>query len=1403
MQNGRKISTKLIIAFLAVLCVSKVNARTAVTNTNGNKGGGDIPTPTAGCAPAAAVAILEFNNIRARLEGTGGTFFQNRAVSPAIAAYQVPKQNTEDDPYYAAIYSAGLWIGGEDPSGNVKVAAALFRQGNDFWPGPLDDNTADIDAETCQIFDQYFSISRAEVNAFVAWYADPSAFPGYSIPNSILNYPARGNTVRKQAGQEYTVTQNLAPFFDNDGDGFYNPNAGDYPKYDLLGNIDCRATRDVRLFGDTTIWFVFNDKGNTHTESGSIAPIGMEIHGQAFAFATNDEINDMTFYNYELINKSSFTFGNTYFGQWVDADLGNSNDDFVGCDASRGLGYAYNGDNDDEDANGVTGYGQTPPAIGVDFFEGPYADADLKDNPLTTDIPTAIAEGGIPYEGLGIGYGDGIVDNERYGMKKFVYYNIGGDPVNGDPGSALDYYNYLQGQWRAGSGGSQMSWGGDGTGIADGQAGAIPCDLIFPGESDPLHWSTQGVTPTPTVWSEGTENNTAGDRRFLQSAGPFTLEPGAINDLTVGIVYARALNGDNTSSITYLQVADDKAQALFDNCFKVLEGPNAPDVTIQELENELIIYLSNNNPISNNFNESANLKDATISIPDTLNGVYQGPESDRDTLKYYKFQGYQIYQVKTGNVSVTQLSDPAVARLIAQVDKEDEIGQLVNYEFDKSINANVPSEMVNGENKGIRHSFRITNDAFATGTDKRLVNHKTYHFIAMAYAHNSWQEIDPQNFSLGGQFKPYLASRTNSTGSGITAYSAIPHDPTVEDGGTVVNSNYGDQPEITRIEGQGNGGIELKLTASSEDQIVANNFNNYPTYQAGHGPITVKVIDPLNVAAGTYKLQVLDSTLSSPAGNTLDDAYWRLLVPNAAGGIDTVISDVSIASRYEQMFLDQGLSVTLKQVVEPGVNFETNSGLLGASLSYSQQGVDWLGGAFDIDGENELNWIRSGNQTYDVPGATPPVLSGYNDYIVAGTHIDPNQNYENLLSGTWAPYALTASIIAGNGDNFALSGSKVNNAPGIIVGVPFNGVPKYYASITNNTKLNLANLQSVDIVFTSDKNKWTKSVVFETGVDTGKTENNAWPFDKRRVPSVDKNFNAVDTSVVRDAHGNPSMGMSWFPGYAVNVETGERLNIAFGEDSGLPNDNGRDMQLNPSARRFDFDTAAFQLDTVLGGRHYVYILNTRYDESKEFDSLISIPRTFPTGINVTKSIRDAVANQVIWTGIPMTNQGESWLSSDATVQLRVEKPYEMFTTANSSNTEPIGNASRPMYQFNMDGFASLKNVQSVAEERLNTIKAVPNPYYAYSEYESGKLDTRIKITNLPEECVVSIYNVNGTLMRRFVKADPKTSLDWDLKNAVGIPVAGGMYLIHIDAEGIGEKIIKWYGVTRPTDLGGF
>ena len=43
------------------------------------------------------------------------------------------------------------------------------------------------------------------------------------------------------------------------------------------------------------------------------------------------------------------------------------------------------------------------------------------------------------------------------------------------------------------------------------------------------------------------------------------------------------------------------------------------------------------------------------------------------------------------------------------------------------------------------------------------------------------------------------------------------------------------------------------------------------------------------------------------------------------------------------------------------------------------------------------------------------------------------------------------------------------------------------------------------------------------------------------------------------------------------------------------------------------------------------------------------------------------------------------------------------------------------------------------------------------------------------------------------------AIEWDLKNAKGIPIASGVYLIHIDAPGLGERVIKWFGVNRKFD----
>jgi hypothetical protein len=153
------------------------------------------------------------------------------------------------------------------------------------------------------------------------------------------------------------------------------------------------------------------------------------------------------------------------------------------------------------------------------------------------------------------------------------------------------------------------------------------------------------------------------------------------------------------------------------------------------------------------------------------------------------------------------------------------------------------------------------------------------------------------------------------------------------------------------------------------------------------------------------------------------------------------------------------------------------------------------------------------------------------------------------------------------------------------------------------------------------------------------------------------------------------------------------------------------------------------------------------------------------------------------------------MATDVTIKLRINKEYKNYVATGENN-------GRPMYSWSMDEIATVIASEDKLKEALKLINIVPNPYYAFSEYERSRLETKVKITNLPEKCTVTIYAVNGKLIRTFKKDSPITSLDWDLTNFKSIPVAGGVYLIHVDVPGIGERVLKFFGGMRQVDLQG-
>jgi len=1344
----------------------------------------------AACAPATALRDLEWNNISALIE-TGGSLWQDRAVG--LSHYYAPK-----DGNVSVLYAGALWLGGLSPDQQLKLAAITYRfGGNDFWSGPLsNDGSAEISESECVKWDRFTITYRADAQRHRQYFecinsADcvvEESFPsGYSIPPYFFDYPAIGNT---SAGQDLY----LAPFYDFDGDGSYNPENGDYPWYDFLKEINCaERKRDdiVPLFGDQNYYWIFNDKGNIHSESGA-QPIGMEIRAQAFAFSTNDEVNNMTFYNYVLINQGSQTLQDTYFGTWIDLDIGGHVDDFVGCDVQRGLGYGYNGPAVDSPTGLSPGYGEYPPAVGVDFFEGPYQDADGVDNPLTDDILEAIDLKGIPYKGIGIGYGDGVIDNERFGMRKFLYH-VSGSSANGTPEFPIHFYNYMRGYWRNGQ---RMSYGGNALNTGTNQD--ISADYMFPGNSDPLHWGTLGTVVD--AWDEVSAGNIASDRRFMQSAGPFTLEPGDYNNITVGVVYARASQGNPFESVKLVLSADDKAQALFDNCFELISGPDAPDVAVQELNKEVILYLNNEDFQSSNYREGYSLIDPTIPEFNTTG------EPLTEEQRSYSFQGYMIYQLSGSNVSSGELNDVTKARLIAQCDIQDEVENIINYNKDESTQETVPSLMVSGSNSGLQHTFRVTTDAFAQG-DNKLVNHKTYYFMAIAYGYNNYEEF---NINLGsGQDQAFLSSRKATFGP-IQVISAIPHIVTPEAGGTILYSAYGTEIALTQHEGKGNGEQYIRLTENTEESILNENVVEDIQYLAGNSPVKVMVVDPLRVPSANFELRLSNGEEDIDA----DNSFWVLI---NLDNNETYSSIRSIDLLTEELVMQWGLSVSWYQYMY-SVDEAHFIEPVGSSIQYESPDQPWLRGFADDDSDSPFNWIRAGYSILDDLEATE-FETLYNDYKdgdanpMAGGNFptDARELYESMVDGTWSPYCLVSSSTYIDEllmwmNNVAPTSSKLRG-----------DLSPFQIKFVSNIK----GLNNVDVVYTDNKQLWTRCPVLEMQSNAALSEGNADKMQLRKSPSVDKNGRMSGTQGCNEneatSNGTQPAGMGWFPGYAIDISTGERLNMAFGEDSWMVGENGRDMIWNPTSRVL----TDLGNDFLCGGQHWIYIFkNLRHlmsgdeDYMPAYDSGNYVYSLLNNQGNIAAAHLKNLFASCTWVGSALLNSQyelkspeDGLIPNDVRIELRVSRPYEKHSTSipddNPWDFTGAENAWNPYYTFNTFGLEASINSSAALNETLDLINIVPNPYYAFSTYEANKVDNRVKITNLPQVCTISIYNLTGTLIRQFEKADPITSLDWDLKNNKNIPIASGTYIIHIDVPGAGEKILKWFGVMRPVDLDNF
>jgi photosystem II stability/assembly factor-like uncharacterized protein len=409
-----------------------------------------------------------------------------------------------------AIFTSGLTVAAK-VNGILRMSAASYN--GEYFPGHVADSSGHPVGRTDTSF-RFYRIRRGDsyLNNYdwVSW--------GQMVPYG-------------------------APFVDFNHNGIYEP------------AIDTPGIRGA----SQTIFICLTD-GFPEKHSlgegfgGGTLPLYNEIHLTAWGY-DNPGYGDMQFLKFVVINKNTASWNNTYFAFFCDPDLGYPDDDYIGCDTTRNLGYCYNGDNDDEGS--IHAYGPNPPAVGFKMM-------NCESSPGLT-------------------------------MKSFVYctcVSCPSPPCENDPNAEPEgAYKFMKGVKKDGT-----PW-------------------VVPNTNPPqtTKFCYSGDPETQTGWTEPggqiwncNMNLTGqfhipppGDRKFIMGSGSedFTVNPGDTQTVLLCQFIARGTS--NLNSVTRLKQLSDVAQRLCDSGFVI--GVNQISSNVPGV---FMLYQNYPNP----FNPVTNIK---------------------------------------------------------------------------------------------------------------------------------------------------------------------------------------------------------------------------------------------------------------------------------------------------------------------------------------------------------------------------------------------------------------------------------------------------------------------------------------------------------------------------------------------------------------------------------------------------------------------------------------------------------------------------------------------------------------------------------------------------------------------------------------------------------------------------
>ena len=420
---------------------------------------------------------LEGNNISSLFYYTG--IFDQDLRNGNLAGFEWPKGSGK-----TGIFTAGLSIAAHY-QGQLRESMASYK--GEYFPGVCNNGVA----QTNDTF-KFYSVKRGD---------------GSSTNTDWLNWGL--------------MAPYGAPFVDVNNNGIYDP------------QIDTPGVKGA----SQTIFLSYTDGfPDTHNPGegfgGGTAPLCSEVHLTAWCYS-QPSYTDMQFLKFVIINKGTQPWTRTFFSLVSDPDLGNANDDYVGCDTTRKLAYCYNSSNNDPV------YGAAPPAVGFLLLKGAYS--KYNNPPKQLDMTSFIYFSSSQFSAL--------CETDPTGEPTEAYHFMQGFKKDSscwlDPLQLITPPNYYK-----------------------------KIKFIYPGDPETNTGWTEYKGSIGNCWpsdSSGTPTipNIAGDRRMVMNSGAenLTVMPGDTQTIVVCQLIARG--NSNLNSVTKLKQLADVAIEFYNSGYVI------------------------------------------------------------------------------------------------------------------------------------------------------------------------------------------------------------------------------------------------------------------------------------------------------------------------------------------------------------------------------------------------------------------------------------------------------------------------------------------------------------------------------------------------------------------------------------------------------------------------------------------------------------------------------------------------------------------------------------------------------------------------------------------------------------------------------------------------------------------